>query len=56
MNKPTKVEMLSQSEEIDRLREENMTLRTTLEQVLVDAQSQDVLAEWWPMMERALNA
>ncbi len=30
-------------------------LRTVMQQVLADAQAQDVLVEWWPMMERALG-
>jgi hypothetical protein len=30
-------------------------LRTTMQQVLADAKSQDVLPEWWPMMEAALK-
>lgn len=29
-------------------------LRTTMQQVLADAQAQDALPEWWPMMEAAL--
>ena len=31
-------------------------LRTTMRQVLADAQAQEVLAVWWPMMERALGS
>jgi hypothetical protein len=38
-----------------RLGEENAALRTTMQQILADAQAQDVLPEWWPMMERALK-
>jgi hypothetical protein len=30
-------------------------LRITMQQVLADAQAQDVLQEWWPMMELALK-
>jgi Fic family protein len=41
-------------EKVERLEAENERLRTTLQQVLTDAQAQDVLVEWWPMMERAL--
>lgn len=37
-----------QSDEIERL-------RSTLQQVLTDAQSQDVLSEWWTAMEMALT-
>ena len=36
------------ADEIDRL-------RTTIRQVLVDAESQDVLNEWWPMLQDALT-
>jgi hypothetical protein len=42
-------------DECARLGEENAALRTTMQQVLADAQAQDVLPEWWPMMERALK-
>lgn len=30
-------------------------LRTVMQQVLADAKAQDVLFEWWPMMEEALG-
>jgi hypothetical protein len=40
---------------IDTVIIERDNLRVTMQQVLADAKAQDVLVEWWPMMERALG-
>ena len=39
---------------VRKLVEERDRLRTVMQQVLADAQAQDVLSEWWLMMEEAL--
>lgn len=44
----------AQKRTIDHQREDMARLRTTMQQVLADAQAKDELPEWWPMMEAAL--
>ena len=46
--------VLEMETEILLLRSENERLRKTLQQVLIDAQSQDVLFEWWGTIEMTL--
>jgi len=38
------------------LERENAKLRMVMQQILVDAESQDVLSEWWPIMADALGS